>query len=84
MGMREPLTIRRLRKSAAQSPVVTVLLWHIDALVERLKRFENLDLTDAQIQAMAGRRPGRSAAKTCGSWAGTTSPDWHVASSRRQ
>jgi len=31
---------------------------HLDALVERLERFEKLDLTDAQILAAAGPATG--------------------------
>jgi len=58
MRIREPLTIQRLRKSAVQSPEVTVLLWHIDALVERLERFENLGLPESQLLAVAGPATG--------------------------
>ena len=58
MGIREPVTIQRLRKSAVQSPEVTVLLWHIDALVERLERIENLGLTESHILAVAGPATG--------------------------
>jgi len=52
--IRNPFSIQRIRKSVAGTAETKMLLQHIDNLVAELERFENLDLTDAQILEVAG------------------------------
>ena len=52
--IRNPPSIQRIRKSHAGTAETKILLQHIDNLVAQLERFENLDLTDAQIMEVAG------------------------------
>jgi hypothetical protein len=55
MTIREPLSVYRLRFRRKPSPEVTILLAHIDALVDEINRLEvPLTLSDEAILETAG------------------------------
>ena len=56
--IRNPPSVQRIRKSGAVTADTKILLQHIDNLVAQLERYENLDLTDANIMEVAGPATG--------------------------
>ena len=58
--IRNPPSVQRIRKSGAVTADTKILLQHIDNLVAQLERYENLDLTDANIMEVAGPATGET------------------------